>query len=125
MRLNKATTHNNVAPKILRQSAVDTANALQLFFNNAISNNAFPENLKSADFTPVFKKKDPLDKTNYRPVNVLPLVLKLFERLIRKQINEHIKNKLSSYLCEYRKGFSTQCVLLSYRALEKRSLIFI
>ena len=32
---------------------------------------------------------------------------------MQKQINEHIKNKLFPYLCGYRKGFSTQCALLS------------
>ena len=110
---SKATTHNNIPPKILRQSAEVTGNTLQLLFNNAISNSEFPENLKLADVTPVFKKKDPLDKTNYRPVSVLPPVSKIFERLMQKQINEHIKNKLSPYLCGYRKGFSTQYALLS------------
>ena len=110
---NKATTHNNIPPKILWQSAEVTGNTLQLLFNNAISNSEFPENLKLADVTPVFKKKDPLDKTNYRPVSVLPPVSKIFERLMQKQINEHIKNKLSPYLCGYRKGFSTQYALLS------------
>ena len=110
---NKATTHNNIPPKILRQSAEVTANTLQLLFNNAISNSEFPENLKLADVTPVFKKKDPLDKTNYRPISVLPPVLKIFEGLMQKQINGRIKNKLSPYLCGYRKCFSTQYALLS------------
>ena len=34
---NKATTHNNIPSKILRQRAEVTANTLQLPFNNAIS----------------------------------------------------------------------------------------
>ena len=50
-------------------------------------------------FATVFKKKDPLDKTNYRPVIVLPLVSRIFERLMQKQKNEHILNKLSPSLC--------------------------
>ena len=53
----------------------------------------FPENLKLADVKPIFKKKDPLDKANYRPVSVLPPVSKICKRLMQKQINEHIKNK--------------------------------
>ena len=71
MNPNKATTHNNIHAKILRQSAEVTANTLQLLFNKALSNSDFPENLLLADVTPVFKKKDSLDKTNYRPVSVL------------------------------------------------------
>ena len=84
---NKATTHNNFPPKILRQSAEVTANTLQLLFNNAISSSEFRENLRLTDVTPIFKEKDPLDKTNYRPVSVLPLVSKIFERLMQEQIN--------------------------------------
>ena len=71
---------------------------VQLLFNSVISNSGFPENLKLAYITPVFKKKDPLDKWNYRPVSVLPSVSKIFEWLIQKQINAHIKNKLSPYV---------------------------
>ena len=53
---NKATTHNNIPPKILWLSAEVTANILQSLFNNTISNRELPENLKLADVTPVFKK---------------------------------------------------------------------
>ena len=70
----RATTHNNIPPKILRQSVEATTNALQLLFNNALSNSGSLENLKLADVISVFKKKDPLEKTNYRPANVLPPV---------------------------------------------------
>ena len=47
----------------------------------------------------------------------MPPLSKNFERLMQKQINEHIKNKLSSYLCRYKKGFSTQY------AFEKKTLL--
>ena len=45
--------------------------SLQLLFNNAISNSELPDNLKVADVTPVFKKKDPLDKASYRFVSAI------------------------------------------------------
>ena len=56
---NKAATHDNIPPKILRSSAEVTVNTLQLLFNYAKWNIEFPENLKLADVTPVFKKKGP------------------------------------------------------------------
>ena len=124
MNPNKATAHNNILPKILWQSAEGTVNTLQLLFNDAILNSEFPENLKLADVTPVFKNKTPLDKTNYRPVSVLPPVSKIFERLMEKQVNENIKNNLSPYLCGYRKSFSTQYALLSLiERWKKKSLM--
>jgi hypothetical protein len=36
----------------------------------SIENNCFPDKLKEAQVTPIFKKSDPLMKTNYRPVSV-------------------------------------------------------
>ena len=87
MNSNKATTNNNIPLKILRQSAEVTVTTLQLLLNNALSNSEFSGNLKLADITSVFKNKDPLDKTNHRPVSVFPSVSKIFERLMQKQMN--------------------------------------
>ena len=63
--------------------------------------------------TPVFKKKDPLNKEKYRPGSVLPSISKIFEKIMQKQINDYINNFVSPYLCGYRKGFSTQLALVS------------
>ena len=56
----------------------------------------FPDSLKIADVTPVFKKKDPLNKTKYRPVSVLPIVSKLFEKITQNQVNSFTSD------CSYR-----------------------
>ena len=37
--------------------------------NSSIRNGTFPEELKLAEVTPLFKKADPFDKVNYRPVS--------------------------------------------------------
>ena len=78
-------------------------------FNYAVEKSDFPQNLKLADITQVYKKNDPLDKTNYRPVSVLPLVSKIFERII----SDFIVSLLSPYSCGCRKGFNTQHALLT------------
>ena len=64
-------------------------------FNDSIEKSDFSQNLKLADIRPVYKKNDPLDKTNYRPVSVLPVVSNNFERIMQKQINEFIISFLS------------------------------
>ena len=43
----------------------------------------------------------------------MPIVSKVFERIIQKQLSTHIERFLSPYWCGYRKGFSTQFVLIS------------
>ena len=73
-------------------------------------NKIVPENLKLADVPPIFKKKDKTFIENYRPVSVLPIASKIFERIMQKQIYDYIEKFLSPFLCEYRKSFSTQYV---------------
>ena len=51
-------------------------------FNFYIDNKTFLNGLKKADIKPANKKDDPFDKTNYRPVSILPLLYKAFERCL-------------------------------------------
>ena len=69
-----------------------TADSLQQLFNQAVTTRAFPSNLKNAVVTPVFKKNNPLSKENYRPVSVLPIISKVFERLMQNKKKLHIKS---------------------------------
>ena len=91
-------------------------------FNDSIEKSDFPQNLKLADIIPVYKKNDPLDKTNYRPVSILPVVSKMFERIMQKQINDFIISFLSPCLGGYRKGFNTQHALLTLVENWRKSL---
>ena len=94
LNVKKATTHKNIPPKVLKTSAMVTAETLQQLFNQALTTREFPSNLINADVTPVFKKNKPLRKGNYRPVSVLPIISKVFEKLMQNQINLHIKSFL-------------------------------
>ena len=82
------------------------------FINLSIQNNIFPNELKFADISPVFKKEDEMDKVNYRPISILPAVSKIFERVLFNQLNAFIEPKFSNLLCGFRKGHSTQHALL-------------
>ena len=46
------------------------------------------------DITPVFKKKDPLKKENYRPGSALSAISKIFEKLMQKQVVGYIEKIL-------------------------------
>ena len=109
----KATAGNSISSKTLKLSADISADILQNRFNNMLSTGNFPDNIKLADITPVFKKKDPLKKENYRPVSILSAISKIFERLMQKQIVGYMENFMCPYLCGYRKSFNTQQVLLA------------
>ena len=83
--------------KILKEckSAFDIITAC---INKAIETGNFPDSIKMANVTPVFKKEDPLDKSNYRPVSILPLLSKVYERVIYIQLSEYSNNFLNEVL---------------------------
>ena len=59
---------------------------LTILINDSNSNTKFPDPLKLADISPIYKKDDATNKENYRPVNILPSVSKIFERNMFDQI---------------------------------------
>ena len=73
---------------------------------NSLSEGLFPDSLKRANITPVHKENDPLDKENYRPVSILPLLSKNYERAIFNQLSEYMQKVLNSL--GFRKDHSTQ-----------------
>ena len=106
----KASTFKNITPKVLKDSIESCSEVLTKLFNNTILTSNFPDKLKVADVSPIFKKDDPQKSKNYRPVSVLPVVSKIFKRLLHKQMSLHVKEYLlylSPYLCGYGKWFST------------------
>jgi hypothetical protein len=61
----------------------------------SIETSIFQDPLKVAQVNPLFKNKNyQLDKTNYRPVSVLPAISKLFERTIFDQLSSFFENHL-------------------------------
>ena len=61
--------------------------------------------------TPLYKKSDPEDKANYRPISVLPSLSKVYEKTLYKQLNSFFDTKLSPHLCRFRSRYSTQHAL--------------
>ena len=79
--LKKAATKNSIPPTMLKVGYNTSAETLRNLFNECLITGNFPDNLKLADITPVFQKKDSVNKENYRPVSVLPSISKIFEKL--------------------------------------------
>ena len=70
--------------------------------NESLTNNKFPDTLKLSGITPFFKKLDPIDEANYRPVSIMPLS-KVFEKIMYDQLYEYIEHFLNHLLCGFRK----------------------
>ena len=82
----------------MKQSSEICTDALTDLFNKIVREEEFPAKLKLADVTPIYKKDDPTNSKNYRPVSVLPVTSKIFERLLQKQLSSFIDKFLSPFL---------------------------
>ena len=95
---SKATPIGDIFVDILKSTVDIHLQFITNSINLSIENGYFPEDLKLAEVSPIFKNEGDLDKENYRPVGVLPHVSKVFERIVYHQINDYMKDKLSKQL---------------------------
>ena len=94
----------------------------------SIDQSVFQNKLKKAQVTPLYKKNDPLLKTNYRPVSVLCIFSKIFEKILEQQLSDFVENIFNPYLCAFRRGHGCQTTLLRLledwrNALEKNQYV--
>lgn len=76
---------------------------LCLLFNKSLHERVFPDQWKIAYVIPLFKSGDKSLPSNYRPVSLLSCVSKLLEKIVFKNIFNHLhENKL---LYKYQSGF--------------------
>ena len=91
-------------------------------FNHSLKEPTFPVELKQSEVIPVYKKLDPLQKENYRPVSLLQHISKVFERVIYNQINSFMENKISKCVTGFKKSHGTQHSLLVMLEKWKKAL---
>ena len=85
---SKASPKDSIPPNIIKDNCDIFSKKLFSDFNFSVTSGIYPDNLKYADVSPAFKKRDQLDKENYRPVSILPAISEIFERLFYYQINK-------------------------------------
>ena len=90
LKADKATGLDGLSAKYLKLSAQVIAKPLTAILNLSIQSSSYPNALKKAKVTPIFKKGSKADINNYRPISVLPIINSIFER--------HISNCLVDYL---------------------------
>ena len=117
-----ATGVDQLPAKLVKAGVDALSGPICSIFNKCAKLGQFPDDLKRAQVTPVFKKDDPLIKKNYRPVSILLSHSKVFEFLISEQITEHFDKIFHNYLAAFCKGFGCQTTLLRLAEDWKREL---
>jgi len=82
----KSSDYYGLNVKIIKSIATSIAPILSDLINECLYKGIFPNCLKLAVVVPLFKKGDINNKCNYRPISLLPIFSKIFEKIIKKRI---------------------------------------
>ena len=94
---SKAVGPDMLGPRLLKETAVELSVPLSKLFNLSLSRKTCPSQWKIANVVPVFKKDNPKFVNNYRPISLLCVVSKVFEKCVYKYIHNFIiEHKLLS-----------------------------
>ena len=113
--VNKAAGIRNVSGRLLKDGADVLGIPITQICNLSIKLSHFPKDCKAAKLKTLYKKGTKTDPKNFRPISLLPIVSKIFEKVIHEQTMEYLteNNILYKYQSGFRKNHSTD-TLLSY-----------
>ena len=105
---------DNIPVSILKCSMLSIPEPLAAVINNSLNSGIFPDFLKIAKVTPIFKSGDKSDFQNYRPISVLPSISKVFEKIVYNRLLSYLQS--NNVLCDnqfgFRKNHSTYMALI-------------
>jgi len=106
---SKSAGIDNINGKFLKDGAFYLANPITKLFNLSIKLREFPELCKIAKLKPLYKKGNKLKPENYRPISLLPLISKIFEKIIHQQTQLYLDDNkiLYKFQSGFRKNYST------------------
>ena len=113
---SKATGYDRISPKLLKDTAEIIAESLTVILNKSIETGIFPDDLRCRAYLPyIHKGESKTECRNHRPISVIPVVAKVFEKLVSGQFMEYLESNhlLSESQAGFRKRSSTVTSLLS------------
>ena len=119
LKLGKASGNDSISHQMLKKTSYTVSVPLSLLFNLSFEKAEFPSQWKTAIVMPLFKTGDKSLVSNYRPISLLSAVGKVFERIVFKNVFNHLiaNNLLYKFQSGFIPGHSTvhQLIEIYYR----------
>ena len=95
--------YDEISTKLLKLIKPTILKPLTLIINQSLTTGIFPDKLKIAKITPVYKKENIHYIENYRPISIMPSISKVLERVVYDQLYTYFTTH--HYLSENQYGF--------------------
>ena len=108
LKIHKSPGPDGIHPRVLKETHHEISSSLSIIFHKILLNSTLPQIWKDAIVTPLFKKGDRTQASNYRPISLTCITVKIFEKIIKDHILSHLlkNNLLSPYQHGFRPGHS-------------------
>lgn len=103
LNVNKSVGVDKVHPHVLKECSDSLSRPLSLIFKKSFYSGVIPDEWLVANITPLFKKGNKLEPTNYRPVSLTSIVCKIMEKIIRAVMMDHLTD--NNLLAKEQHGF--------------------
>ena len=109
LQTGKAAGPDSISNKLLKELAQPLSFPLTDLFNYSLAQGKVPDLWKQANVTPIYKKDDPSDVSNYRPISLLNTLGKVLEKIVHKHVFNFFRdyNIITSFQSGFIPGDST------------------
>ena len=110
----KATGLDNIPARFVNDAADNISTPLTHMIHLSLHHGKVPDDLKYARVVPLYKKNSKTDVGNYRPVSILNVISKYFERVVHDQLYDYLQDSSFLYMYQsgFRKSYSTDTCLM-------------
>jgi hypothetical protein len=110
---NSSAGHDSLLPSIMKTVSRFISEPLTHIINLCFTQSVFPSELQQANVIPIHKGGDAMLFSNYRPISILPVFSKIFERLLYKRLYRFFSDQqvITDTQFGFRKGYSTEQAL--------------
>ena len=104
IKTNKSSAIDCISAKLLKDAGDTISESLANIFNLSLQSGIFPDDWKLARITPIYKDGSKTECGNYRPISVISIVAKVFEKLVSNQLRSFMKE--NNIIIDEQSGFS-------------------
>ena len=114
LKLNKSPGNDEISFNVVKNCFGPLLKPLMFIFNLSLQKSLFPDELKIAKVTPVFKADDVNELGDYRPISVLPCFSKIPERIMYNRLFKYLKTNQILYKRQFglQEGHSTEHAII-------------